>query len=68
MEPITFIVEVCPDGGWTARATGVSIHTQADTLDALRTQIRDAVHCHFDEDHRPAQIRLHLVHDEVIAA
>lgn len=68
MEPITFIVEVCPDGGWTARATGVSIHTQADTLDALRTQIRDAVHGHFDEDHRPAQIRFHLVHDEVMAA
>jgi hypothetical protein len=68
MDPITFIVEVCPDGGWTARALGTSIHTQAATLDQLRSQIRDAVHCHFDEGEGPTQIRLHLVHDEVIAA
>ncbi len=68
MDPITFIVEVCPNGGWTARAMGASIHTQADTLDQLRTQIRDAVHCHFEAADRPTQIRLHLVHDELIAA
>lgn len=47
---------------------GASIHTQADTLEQLRLQIRDAVHCHFDEGDGPTQIRLHLVHDEVMAA
>lgn len=65
---ITFIVELCPEGGWTARAMGASIHTQADTLEQLRTQIRDAVQCHFEDGERPAQIRLKVAHDEVIAA
>ena len=30
--------------------------------------IRDAVRCHFEDAERPKAIRLHLVHDEVIAA
>jgi len=30
--------------------------------------VRDAVRCHFDEGRMPAVIRLHYVHDEVIAA
>jgi len=35
-------------GGFTARAVGYSIFTEADTLAALRVKIRDAVKCHFD--------------------
>jgi hypothetical protein len=41
---------------------------EADSLDELRVQVRDAVRCHFEEDRRPAVIRLHFVRDEVIAA
>ncbi len=65
---IVFLIEDDPDGGLTARALGHSILTQGDNLDVIRDMIRDAVRCHFDEDERPAVIRLHYVRDEVIAA
>ena len=66
---ITFIVELDPDGGLTARALGHSIFTQADTAEELREAVRDAVRCHFpDEATRPKIIRLHHIRDELIAA
>ncbi len=63
---IIFSVQESLEGGYEAHALGHSIHTQAETMDELRTAIRDAVRCHFETDSRPAVIRLHLVHDEVI--
>ena len=69
MSEIVFAVEEDPEGGFTARALGESIFTEADTLDELRTMVRDAVRCHFpDEAERPSVIRLHYVRDEVITA
>ena len=68
MTEILFIVEEAAEGGYTARAVGASIFTEADDLEQLRTALRDAVRCHFAEADRPKAIRLHLVHDEVIAA
>ncbi len=65
---LIFTVEEAPEGGFTARALGVSIFTEADDLDSLREMVRDAVRCHFDEDARPRVIRLHFVREEVIAA
>ena len=62
------LIEEAPEGGYTARALGESIFTEADDLPAPREQIRDAVHCHFDEGRAPKIIRLHLVKEEVIAA
>lgn len=41
--------------------------TEADDLDHLRSVVRDAVLCHFDESDRPQIIRLHLVRDELLA-
>ena len=68
MTEIVFLVEEDPDGGYTARALGQSIFTQADDLAGLRDNVRDAVRCHFDDEAtRPKIIRLHRVHDEVIA-
>jgi len=64
---IIFSVEEAPEGGYTARALGESIFTQGDTLEELRMQIRDAVHCHFDEGQAPRVVRLHLVRQEVLA-
>ena len=49
MNEIIFVVEEAPEGGYTARALGVSIVTEADTLDELHVRVRDAVRCHFDE-------------------
>ncbi len=69
MTEIVFLVEEDPEGGYTARALGESIFTQAPDLANLREMVRDAVRCHFpDEKARPKAIRLHLVRDEVIAA
>ncbi|MEO3404065.1 2-oxoisovalerate dehydrogenase [Mucilaginibacter sp. CAU 1740] len=66
MNEIFFLVEDAIEGGYNARAMGESIFTQGDTLDELKTNIRDAVHCHFDEDKLPKMIRLHFVKEEVI--
>jgi hypothetical protein len=38
---------------------GQAIHTEADSLNELHQEIRDAVHCHFDEGQAPLLIRLH---------
>ena len=68
MNEIIFVVEDAPEGGYTARAVGESIFTEAETLDDLHDRVRDAVRCHFDEGDAPKLIRLHFVRDEVIAA
>ena len=69
MTEIIFLVEDAPEGGYTAHALSESIFTEADNLDQLREEIRDAVRCHFpNEQARPKLIRLHFVRDEVIAS
>jgi hypothetical protein len=68
MQEIVFLVEQAPEGGYTARALGESIFTEADSLERLHIAVRDAVRCHFDEGRLPKLIRLHHVRDEVIAA
>ena len=67
MHELIFVVEDAPEGGYTARALGASIVTEADDLSNLHEQVRDAVRCHFDPDQAPRLIRLHFVRDEVIA-
>lgn len=61
------MVEESPEGGFIAKGLGVSIYTQADTIEALKTAVVDAVHCHYD-DSKKRIIRLHIVREEVIAA
>jgi hypothetical protein len=68
MSEIVFLVEDAPEGGFLARALDHSIFTEADTYEELRTQVRDAVHVHFDDADRPTVIRLQYVKDEVLAA
>lgn len=67
MLEILFLVEEAPEGGFTARALGDSIHTEADTWDELKSAIQDAVNCHFDEAHKPHLIRIHYLRKEVVA-
>jgi hypothetical protein len=67
MNEIIFLVQESADGGYEAKALSAPIFTEADSLEELRTMIRDAVACHFDESDRPRIIRLHFVRDEVIA-
>ncbi len=68
MTEIIFVVEEAAEGGYSARALGCPIFTQADSMDTLKLEVRDAVRCHFDEGEAPRVIRLHIVRDEVIAA
>ena len=68
MSEIIFVVEEQPEGGYSARALGESIFAQAETEGELRTQVRDAVRCHFDDGAVPKLIRLHFVRNQVIAA
>lgn len=57
------------DGGYSASALGFGIHTEGETLDELRHNIKEAVDCYFDDSmERPRLIRLHYVRDEVLVA
>jgi dephospho-CoA kinase len=67
MTELIFMVEEAPEGGYTARALGESIFTEADDLAALHERVRDAVRCHFEEGQRPKVVWLHFVREEVIA-
>lgn len=68
MTDIHFVVEEAPEGGLVARAIGADIFTEADTMPELHTQVRDAVHCHFEPDRMPSLIRLHVTREEVLTA
>ena len=50
MNEIVFLVEEAAEGGYTARALGASIFTEADTLAELHDQVRDAIRCHYDAE------------------
>ncbi len=68
MKEIIFLIKESPEGGFEAEALGQAIFTEADTVDELRRQIKDAVSCHFETSDKPAIIRLNFVREEVIAA
>lgn len=63
MSEIIFEVEEDDvDGGYVATALGYGIVTQADTVEELRGEIKDAVRCHFGDGipgKMPRVIRLH---------
>lgn len=67
MSELIFVVEEAPEGGFTARALGQYIFTEADTLAELPEKVRDAVRCHCEEGKAPKVVRLHHVREEVIA-
>ncbi len=68
MNEIIFLIEDAVEGGYTARALGESIFTEADDIGSLKANIREAVDCHFEAGEKPALIRLHFVSEEVMAA
>ena len=47
------------DRGYSASALGYGIHTQAETLEELRWNVREAVDCDFD----PGMERPKLIHE-----
>lgn len=64
---LVFEAEEAPEGGFTARALGEAIFTEADSIEELRIAVIDAVICHFESvAERPRVVRLHRVIDEVL--
>jgi hypothetical protein len=64
---IIFLVEEASEGGYTARAIGHNIFTEADSFAKLKRMVQDATQCHFETTPKmPRLIRLHMVKDEVI--
>ena len=67
IKEIIFLVEEDPEGGYNAKALGESIFTEADSLEELKENIKNAIKCHFDrEKDIPNIIRLHIVKEEII--
>lgn len=47
------------DGGYSASAIGYGIHTQGNSMEEIRHNVREAVDCYFDKTmDRPGFIRL----------
>ena len=65
---IIFIIEESQEMGYEARALDFSIYTEADTIQELKTMIKDAVQCHFEEKDMPKIVRLHYIKEEIMAA
>lgn len=66
-EIIFEVTEDDADGGYSASAIGYGIHTQGDSAEEVRRNVREAVDCYFDETMtRPGIIRLHFVRDELL--
>ena len=55
------------DGGYSASALGYGIHTQGDSVEEIRSNVKEAVDCYFDDTMpRPKLIRLRLGRGEVL--
>ena len=68
MSEIIFLIQESDESGYTAQALGHAIFTQGETFEEVKANVKEAVHCHFDEADMPSMIRLHQVRDEVFAS
>lgn len=50
IKEIIFLVEEDSEGGYTAKALGESIFTEADSLEEIKENIKNAISCHFDNE------------------
>jgi predicted RNase H-like HicB family nuclease len=63
---LIFSVEESPEGGYQAKALGESIFTEAETIEELKINVKEAVLTHFEEGKHPRIIRLHYTKEELI--
>lgn len=68
IKEVIFLVEEDAQGGYVAKALGHAIFTQAETVEELRRNVKEAVSCHFGEGEKPAAICLRFVKEEVLPA
>ena len=68
-EIIFEVTEDQVDGGCSASPLGHGIHTERESVEEIRSNVKEAVDCYFDDTMpRPKVIRLHFVRDEVLVA
>src|SRR5580698_2819967 len=64
---LIFEIRDAEEGGYCARALGHAIFTEADTWEALRANVLEAVSLHFeDAPARSRLVQMHYVKDELI--
>lgn len=63
---LVFSVTQEPDSGFVAECPSHDIFTQAETWEALRSNVRDAAAAYFFDQPGPTSIRPHLVRDELL--
>ncbi|MGH9357436.1 MAG: hypothetical protein ACRD10_15025 [Terriglobia bacterium] len=69
MNEVVFEVTQDADGGLVAECLTEAIFTQAGGREELRANVKQAVAAfYFDKPAPPLAVRLHLVHDEVLAS
>ena len=44
------------DGGYTASALGVGIHTEGESIEEIRENVREAENCYYDDADAPKSI------------
>lgn len=66
-EEVVFIVDESVDGGYEARAAGFPIFTQSESKGVVKSNIIEAVRCHFDEKEMPSHINIRFLQEEIIA-
>ena len=67
MNEIVFEITQEANGGFCAECLTESIFTQGDSWDELRANVKEAVEAFYFDRPKPANIRLHLVRDEMLA-
>jgi len=67
VKELVFEITQEADGGYCAECLTENIFTQADSWEQLRASIKDAVAAFYFDQPGPANVRLHLVRDEVLA-
>ena len=64
---LIFEIRDAEEGGYSARALGHAIFTEAETWEELRKNVLEAVSLHFEDGvARPRMVQLHYVKDELI--
>jgi hypothetical protein len=61
MTQLIFLYRKQKKCGYSARALGESVFTQAETIKELKAQISDAILCHFGKNKLPKSVRLKRV-------
>ena len=67
LKELIFLIEEDPEGGFNAQGLGVSIFTEADSIEELKKNIIEAIKCHYDnESEIPKLIKLHYIKEEIL--